>query len=272
MTIEQRRSVGWLRRMPAVGPVRHRLVCLPHAGGSWLAFVDWPDLLPQGVELIAVQYPGRQDRLSESCLQNMDEMADQLTERLAPLCDLPMSLFGHSMGSAVSYEVARRLERDNGTPLRRIFVSARTTPHRQGGEPNHRLPDADLIEAIRALGEVDSQVYRNVKLWPVILPPLRADLQLLDGHRPRAPAPLRVPITAFGGDSDHTCSVADLAAWAEATTGSFDLQLFPGGHHYLVGNRPSVLSAIGRRIAADSHPDRRRCPAKETAVASQTGS
>jgi pyochelin biosynthetic protein PchC len=239
---------GWLRPQPVVGVVEQRLVCLPHAGGSWFAFADWPALLPPGVELIAVQYPGRQDRLSEPCVEDMDQMADLLAEELLAYCDLPMSLFGHSMGSAVAYEIARRLERDAGVVMRHIFMSGRRAPHRRYGEPHHRLPDSELVAHIRALGGADLEVYGFAKLWPVILPPLRADLRLLDRHRPAELVRLNAPITALGGDSDHTCPVTELAEWADATDGPFEIEVFDGGHHYLAANQAAVVSAVVRRI------------------------
>ncbi|MCH0567184.1 thioesterase domain-containing protein [Streptomyces sp. MUM 2J] len=38
-----------------------RLVCFPRAGGAAGFFRSWVDLIPEGVELIAVRYPGRAD-------------------------------------------------------------------------------------------------------------------------------------------------------------------------------------------------------------------
>lgn len=213
-------------------------------------FATWSAYLPPDVEILAVQYPGRQDRFGEKCIDDMDEMADTLAAVLRPLCDRPMTLFGHSMGSVIAYEVALRLERDLNFVMERLFVSARTTPHRLPKENNHPLSDHDLVAAIRQLGGADAQVYEVPNLWPVILPPLRADLRLLDQYLVASLERLRCPITAFGGASDHTCSTPDLAAWQDATAAAFDLQTFPGGHHYLGHNESAIVTAIADRITA----------------------
>lgn len=227
-----------------------RLVCFPHAGGTANVFSEWPDWLPPDVEMLAVQYPGRQDRLAEPCLEDMGALADQLSAEIADLGDLPMTMFGHSMGSAVAYEVALRLEGDTGYVADRIFVSARTAPHRRDGEPNHQLTDRELIAAIRDLGGADAEVLDLEQLWPLILPPLRADLRLLDKHRPEVLVPLRAPIIAFGGDADQTCAVDELQAWRDATSAGLKIRVFPGGHHYLWQNTTAVVAAIAKTFAA----------------------
>ncbi|WP_330230955.1 alpha/beta fold hydrolase [Nocardia sp. NBC_00508] len=240
----------WLRSYSAPhGAPTERLICFPHAGGTAHAFRGWPQRMPAGVETVVVQYPGRQDRLSERCLEDIDAMADALVSELADLTDLPMSMFGHSMGSAVAYEVALRLERDLGFLVDTVFVSGRTAPHRRHGEDDHRLGDEDLVAAMRRLGGGDDDVYRNPKLWPLILPPLRSDLRLLDAYRPVTLTSLQAGFVAFGGQADQTCPVADLHAWTAATTGDLEIRTFPGGHHYLVAAEAEVVAAVVSRLA-----------------------
>ena len=82
------------------------------------------------------------------------------------------------------------------------------------------------------------------------LPPLRADLKLLDRHRPRSLAPLHCPITAFGGASDDTCSVADLYTWQDLTVAECELRIFPGGHHYLADHPREVVAEVSHRLGS----------------------
>lgn len=240
---------NWLHRHPVEGPVISRLVCLPHAGGTAGSFAGWAGRLPTGTELVAVQYPGRQNRLAEEPIGDMAEMADHLARALRPLLDLPMVLFGHSMGSGLSYEVAGRLERWDGFVMDHVFVSARPAPHRIDGEHRHRLNDEELVAAMRRLGGPDAAVYDHPALLPLILPPLRADLALLDRYRPERLTPLRAPLTVFGGEADDTCPVAELPSWAKATTAGTLVRTFPGGHHYLRECEDEVLAAVCAKIA-----------------------
>ncbi|MFJ8313679.1 MULTISPECIES: thioesterase II family protein [unclassified Streptomyces] len=240
----------WLRRHGVEGPVGARLVCFPHAGGTAASFAGWAGQLPTGTELVAVQYPGRQDRIAEEPIGEMAEMADRLAEALRPLLDRPMVFFGHSMGTGLAYEVAGRLERSDGFLTDHVFVSARPAPHRIDGEHRHRLSDEDLVAAMRRLGGPDAEVYDHQVLLPLILPPLRADLALLDRYRPERLTPLRAPLTVFGGEDDDTCPIADLPAWGEATTEPVRIRLFPGGHHYLRECENDVVRAVSVEITA----------------------
>ena len=239
----------WLRRHQIDSPVRARLVCFPHAGGTAGSFSGWADRLPLGTELIAVQYPGRQDRIAEPPVADMAQMAKCVADALLPMLDRPMILFGHSMGTGLSYEVAWSLENSVDFVMDHVFVSARPPPHRINGEHRHRLPEKELISEMRELGGADAEAYDYPNLLPLIIPPLRSDLALLDQYRPQRLDPLRAPLTVFGGKADDTCSSEKLAAWADATTAGTRVQLFPGGHHYLRESETDVVRAVSGVVA-----------------------
>jgi surfactin synthase thioesterase subunit len=241
----------WLRRFRSdTVPTRsdalptRRLLCLPHAGGTGSAFAGWPALLPADVEVVAVQYPGRQDRLMEPCVEDMHEMADAVVAELAGLPGLPLTVFGHSMGSGLAYEVVRRLERRPGPVVRTLVVSARPAPHRTTAEHRHLLTDEDLVDHMKRLGGPGAEVYDHEQLRPLILPPLRADLKLLAGYRPQTLEPVAAPVAVFGAEEDPICPVEALETWREATTGAVSVTVFPGRHHYLMDDEKAVVAAV----------------------------
>src|SRR5438093_882622 len=96
----------WIRRFQPLPDARARLLCLPHAGGSASFFLPVAHALAPDVEVLAVQYPGRQDRRGEDCVDNVPEFADRLLDALAGWLDRPLALFGHSMGALVGFELA----------------------------------------------------------------------------------------------------------------------------------------------------------------------
>jgi hypothetical protein len=87
----------WLRRFRPAGSTGNRLICFPHAGGSAAFFLPVARALAPAVNVLAVQYPGRQDRRAEPCIDNIPALADHVSRVLAGLLDRPLALFGHSL-------------------------------------------------------------------------------------------------------------------------------------------------------------------------------
>ena len=98
---------AWCRRYRPTTTAAARLVCLPHAGGSAPFFLPVAAALSPGVDVVAIQYPGRQDRRAEPPISDMAVLADRIHAVLRNQPELPLTLFGHSLGALVGFEVAR---------------------------------------------------------------------------------------------------------------------------------------------------------------------
>src|SRR5579863_2054960 len=98
----------WVRRFHPSPGSAIRLVCFPHVGGSATYYFPMSKALAPEIEVLALQYPGRQDRRMEKCIDNIPEMADRLYEILRGVVDPPFAFFGHSMGATLAFEVALR--------------------------------------------------------------------------------------------------------------------------------------------------------------------
>jgi pyochelin biosynthetic protein PchC len=237
----------WFRRYRAVSQPRVRLVCFPHAGGSASSYRSWPRSLPGDVELLAVQYPGRQDRLGEPAMASMDQLAAAAADALAGYLDRPLALFGHSMGASVAYEVALRLQRRPGAVLDTLLVSARLPPRHHLPAP---LPQDDeaLLADVRSLDPDGSAILDDPDMRDVLLPTIRADYRVADTYRPSGCAVVGVPVVAYVGDRDPSVTAWQMRAWAEITTAGFDVLVFTGHHFYLRFHEAELVHDIARRL------------------------
>ncbi|GAA5080081.1 surfactin synthase thioesterase subunit [Thermocatellispora tengchongensis] len=243
----------WVRRYTPAPGASVRLVCLPHAGGSAPFFRPVSQALAPAVDVLSVQYPGRQDRRSEPCVETIPELADQVARVLAPLLDLPLALFGHSMGATLAFEVALRLERDHGAPLAWLFASGRRAPSTTREERVHELGDEELLRDVARLRGTDSRLLEDEDVLRMVLPAIRADYRASETYAYRPGPPLACPITAILGDRDPKVTVAEAEAWRGHTTGGFDVRVFPGGHFYLSDHSREVLRVIAERVVP-GHP------------------
>jgi surfactin synthase thioesterase subunit len=247
MTTSTIDSDAWIRRFQPAPAARVRLVCFPHAGGSASFYFPVARALAPGVEVLAVQYPGRQDRRADPNVGDIHELADLVTEAVRGWADRPLAFFGHSLGAVLAYEVGLRLEATGGE-LVRLFASGRRAPSRYRDENVHRRPDAGLIAELQALSGTDAAVLGDPEILRMIMPAIRSDYRAIETYRHDPARRLSAPITALTGDDDAKTTLDEAQAWSAHTTGGFDLRVFTGGHFFVSSQAPQVLAAITEQI------------------------
>ncbi|MFG3054238.1 thioesterase II family protein [Kitasatospora sp. NPDC048239] len=243
------RSSLWIRRFQPSPAAPAQLVCLPHAGGSAGYFLPVARAMNTSVDVLAVQYPGRQDRAAEPCVEDLHELADLVVRELRPWSDRPLTLFGHSLGASLAFEVAVRLERE-GIELQGVIASGRRAPSRPRDEYVHLLDDRALIRDMERLSGTDPRMLRDPEILEMILPYVRSDYKAAETYRCRPGADsIDRPILVLTGDADPHVTTAEAEAWAEHTTADFSLRTFAGGHFFLNDHALSVIPAINAFIA-----------------------
>jgi surfactin synthase thioesterase subunit len=249
MTTSETIRAQWIRRFLPVPDAATRLVCLPHAGGSASYYFPVSQRLSgEDIDVVAVQYPGRQDRRHEPCIDDLRALADAVVDVLRPTGDRrPIALFGHSMGATLAFEVACLLERA-GTGPTHLFVSGRRAPSRPRDERVHLLDDDGLLADVRRLSGTDARILDDEEIVRTALPAIRADYRAAETYRYRPVPPLRCPITAFTGDDDPKATVDEVGSWREHTTAAFDMRVFAGGHFFLAQHQAVILRVVAEAL------------------------
>lgn len=238
----------WIRRFHPDPQSKVRLVCFPHAGGSASFYFSASRALQGDVELLAVQYPGREDRRAEPCAASITELVDCIFEVLHHVSGPPLALFGHSMGAVVAFEVARRIEREMGAAAVRLFVSGRRAPSCHRGEYVHLQDDQGLLAEVRTLNGTNARVLGDEEIMRMSLPALRGDYRAIESYRGQKGAQVSCPISMLVGESDPRVTVDEALAWRTHTSAGFDSHIFSGGHFYLGERQSQVLELIRDRL------------------------
>ncbi|MFI5618582.1 thioesterase II family protein [Streptomyces sp. NPDC051567] len=225
-----------------------RVVCFPHAGGSASFFRTWAKDLDPDVELEAVQYPGRENRLAEPLIASMGELAAGVAEALSADRRRETILFGHSMGAAVAYETLRLLEATGTSRVTRLCVSGREISGFSESVDSGPRGDDDLLATMADLGGTRSAVLDDPDLRAMVLDIVRNDYHLIDTYRPDPEAtPVSAEVIALTGDRDPRVDVDQVKAWESVTTGAFSVRVFPGDHFYLTSHVTRLLEIATAR-------------------------
>jgi surfactin synthase thioesterase subunit len=239
----------WIRRYGPARDAAPLLVCLPHAGGAATFFHPLSDLLGERAEVWAIQYPGRQDRFRDPFCSSMQELVRAVAAAVLVVAgDRPVTLFGHSMGSLVGFEVARILERA-GRPARHLVASGRGAPSIPFTGDVATGSDDDLVAELLRMEGTDPTVLADRQLLELALPAVRADYRLIHHYAVAPEASVSCPVTVLHGDRDPLAPPAEVELWGAHTTGSLRLREFPGGHFYLVDNARDVAEELVRCLS-----------------------
>ncbi|WP_431952960.1 thioesterase II family protein [Nocardia lijiangensis] len=239
---------SWLRRLsPSPGDGSHKLFCFPHAGGSALSFGPLAKCIGSEYDVLAVQYPGRQDRRHEPLVGSISALVDGLLPELRQAVEDAenFSIFGHSMGSVVAFEACRRLEQEAGASARVLFASGRRAPSAAQPELRmHLLSDRELCDHLLQFGGTPAALLEDPEFRELILAIVRNDYRAIETYTCSTDAMVGSPIVAIAGDRDPDATLAQIEVWGSHTSGNFSTRSFPGGHFFIDAN----CQAVGQLI------------------------
>lgn len=234
------------RSLPGV-----RLFCFPYAGGGASVYTSWRRVLGPEIEVVPVQLPGRESRFVEAPVKDIATLLLDIDWQRSTYNDAkPWALFGHSMGALIAFEVARYCRHKALPAPVHLFVSGCTAPQLPREDPPlQHVSDKEFITQVsQRYDGIPREVLEHEELLELVLPALRADMELVESYRYTEEEPLTCPVTAFGGLQDRSVSHEDLLAWKRQTEGPFVARMFPGGHFFLRESAASLLATIKKDL------------------------
>lgn len=237
-----------LWRYPRETPSAARLLCLPHAGGGAFLQRGWPALLPPSTEVVSVELPGRGTRMREPPATDVRTAVADLAADLAAMEDLPLAIFGHSMGAVLAFELALLRRRMGRTPLA-LFLAGCAAPERLAGRPKiHELDDDAFLARLVRLEAIPAEVLADPDLRAMVLGVLRADITMLETYVGDEDAAVDCPVWVLGGRDDDAATADDLQAWRVHARAGFEHAEFAGGHFFVNSEARSLVDLLGTRL------------------------
>jgi acyl transferase domain-containing protein/surfactin synthase thioesterase subunit len=248
------------------------LYCLPPGGLGASIFSTWSDDLSDYIEVCPIQMPGKETRLEEEPIANINSVIEAIENVLLADIAGPYGFFGHSMGALIAYRLAVKLSQTAPIRPQHLFVAAYSSPQ---FDPNPFLKK--VIEWFKAegftgipeatdVGSLDPDKLRKIlcNVYPgaleisqemlgQMLPFLLADVKIVESYRYKPEPNFEVPITAFHAEDDPIVNELEMRAWKEITSSSFKLHVMAGNHLFLKNEqeRTKLLNHIAKDIKTD---------------------
>lgn len=241
-----RTKKGWIRKFHNRGSSeRPPLLLFPHAGAGASWYRQFSKVLSEDFDVIAFQYPGRQDRAGEPPLTSLPDIAaGAFTEFQASEFNrgIPITTFGHSMGALVSFEFVRLAEAA-GVPVRQLNVVAAVAPHRAASKPPAPKDDEGLFEHLRFLGGTNADVIADPELVKMTFPVVRADHRAAEAYSCEPTTRIKAGIRVMGGDKDPIVTMGDLHGWREHSD-DVEIAMFDGDHFFLLNHIDEIRTLL----------------------------
>jgi surfactin synthase thioesterase subunit len=230
------------------------LVCIPFAGAGASFFHPWNLIAPDEIKIAPMQLPGRERRIAEEPCRSAVDAVNGLFHDVAGQFTSggPVILFGHSLGAVLAFELARRMSARPDFEIVELIVSGSPGPWARRGHRATGLPDDEFLGRVQEFAGYRHEALEDPEVRDLILPTLRADVEMHENYWPGSDDPLPVPITSIRGSDDHLVTAAEAAGWHRATSRGFERTDLPGGHMYLARDPAPILQhalAAARRWA-----------------------
>jgi surfactin synthase thioesterase subunit len=225
------------------------LLCLPCAGASATMYLRWRRLLPQWMQIVPVELPGRGSRLGEPAVEDFGQLVALLCEEQRHAMRGRFALLGHSMGALLAFGMARSLSaQGRELPLALVASGSPAPACRDPGRFADKGDDAALIADLRRQGGTPEEVFASPELLRITLDVLGADYRVCESFA-HVPAPgLPVPVHVFAGRQDDIAAER-MQAWSQEAAAAFTLDWFEGGHFFIKQHEAEVLAVLARRLA-----------------------
>ena len=210
-----------------------KLFCIPYSGGSANIYREWKLRLADAADITPIEYRGHGSLYGKGFYNSIQELRDDLIERYFKHNHEPFIIYGHSLGSIVTFEITCELKRREYRLPEHIVVASLRPPHMLKNRKKFTtMSEDDFWDRIIDLGNTPPEVIKNDELKQIAYEMLYADMKLVDDYVPDDIKSIDVPITAWAGINDYEAPLDEMQEWKLYTKKAFELKTVNGDHFF----------------------------------------
>jgi surfactin synthase thioesterase subunit len=230
--------------------MKTRLICFPFAGGNKYSYLSWNSLIPEHIEMMAFEGPGRGDRYSEPLLEDMEHVLEDYWRQVNSLLNEPYAFYGHSMGAMVSFLLSKRAIEEGYAAPKHVFLSGRVPPTwPDEGDKLWRMDYDGFWAGIKAYGGSPEELLKRPELMQLYEPMIRADLKSLDSYNHPADArALNIPATVLLGTREKV-TMESAPDWQKQFQNPIQIHQFEGNHFWILQHGPQIIDIINKALS-----------------------
>lgn len=224
-----------------------KLYVIPHAGGSAMGYMTMKRFIdPENVELVPLELSGRGRRMNEACKTSIEEdVTDLYTMIKEQIKGEDYAIFGHSLGTLITYELVKKIQSEKMKMPKCVFFSGGPAPYYRKLLPViGDVSDEEFLKKFGNFQALPAEILGNSQLLAMILPVLRADIKKSESYVYRESESINTDAVCFYGEEDPLVNEEAMEKWSSLFSGSFHIKAFDGGHFYYSKQREEVGKEI----------------------------
>ncbi|KAJ5745662.1 hypothetical protein N7520_010844 [Penicillium odoratum] len=228
-----------------------RVVCFHPMGTGASFYAPFLANPPDALDPVAVQLPGRENRLEEAAAGNVQEIVSAILADMNTWKTPPRIFWGHSFGGIIAFEVMRALRRE-GKSMPYLMVTGSIAPQlisiwQRRDVILQLLTDNSSPEYLLGLSRYvdDGNFIRS------LLPMMKQDAPLLLSYQFQAADMFDVPITAFAAHQDDLVYPDEIACWG-VHSNDFKFIEVDGDHWFIRRNFELLMQTLKDMIAVQN--------------------
>ncbi|MGO4773550.1 thioesterase II family protein [Flavobacterium sp. W22_SRS_FK3] len=234
--------------------MRNKVIALPFAGGNKYSFNSIEKYISKNVEWITLELPGRGSRFKESLLDQVDHIVDDILIQMMPYIGHGnYIIYGHSMGTLVGYELAKKIaEKKLQQPLALFFTGRGAPGFRRFSSKKSILPTAAFWDEVNKIGGLPKEILECKELLDLYYPILKSDFKAIEDYNY---LPMEVRFTfpihiVMGKDEigigEEKTSLVGVKGWQNETSENCTFEFLEGDHFFIFKHAESIAKRISQ--------------------------